>query len=164
MTLSYTFHPEDEQRLLQIAGRLTMRMPFLIVLAAVAPLFIFAGIAVATEEVLPGILVAVIGIGLGFQVIAQFRARTLIVQRFRESIGSSFPCSWVLDDAGISSADQKEKIAWSLFSQALICPEGLVLTGNAFAWIPQEAFTGSEDLPSVRKLLLKHRIRYEERA
>lgn len=164
MTLSYTFRPEDELRLLRIVGRVTMRMPFLIVLVIVAPVFLFMGIALATEEVLPGVLTVLVGIGVAFQAVVQFRSRALIIRRFRASVGASITCSWLLDDGGITSVDQKEKMPWSSFSQAFICPEGLVLTGNAFAWIPKEAFAGGVDLPAVRQLLLKHRIRYEERA
>ena len=45
-----------------------------------------------------------------------------------------------------------------------MCPEGLVLTGSAFAWIPNEALPESKDLPLIRQLILKHGIPYEERA
>lgn len=164
ITLSYTFRPEDEQRLLRIASRLTMRMPFLVAFAVTTPLFIFAGIALATEELVPGLLFLLVGVGGMIRVVQHLRLRALIQRRFREAVRSSPSCSWVLEETGITSADQKERMLWSSFSQALMCPEGLVFSGSAFAWIPREALPDSATMPIVRQLVLKNRIRYEERA
>jgi hypothetical protein len=164
LVASYTFRAEDERRLFNIVGRVTMRLPFLFVLAAVAPLFLVFGIAVATEELLEGIFVALVGLGVAIRVVVEFRLRSAIKRQFRESIGSSPSCSWVIDDDGIASMDRTYLLRWSSFSNALFCPEGLVLSGGAFFWMPKEAFSKAEDFQALRPIILKHRIRCEERA
>lgn len=162
MTLSYTFRPEDEARLLRIVDRLTMRMPFLIAFAAVTPLFIFAGIALATEELVPGILIFLVGIGGVVRVAVHLHLRASIKRRFRNAVCSSSACPWILDESGIASADSKEKMLWSSFSHARLCSEGLIFTGGAFAWIPREALQGDVDMAFIRELMLKNGIRCEE--
>jgi len=164
LQVSHTFRAEDEPRLLAIVGRLTLRLPFLIILAAVTPLFLLGGIAIATEELLPGALVALVGIGLVVRVVMEFQLRSMLKRKFQEAIRSSPSCSWVIDDEGLASTDGKEKMKWSSFSHALFCPEGLVLTGGAFTWIPKEAFANAEHLRALRPVLLKHRVRCEESA
>ena len=162
MTLCYTFRPDDEKRLLRIVDRLTMRMPFLIAFALVTPLFIFVGIALATEELVPGILFFLVGIGGVVRVALHLQLRASIKRRFRNAVRSSSACSWILEEDGIASVDQKEKMLWSSFSQARLCPEGLIFTGGAFAWIPREALQGDVDMAFIRQLIIENGIRYEE--
>ena len=67
-----------------------------------------------------------------------------------------------MEEDGIASVDQKEKMLWSSFSQARLCPEGLIFTGGAFAWIPREAIQGDADVAFIRQLIIKSGIHYEE--